>query len=276
MTCENRGVPAAASTRAALARSGAYRSLRRALRAAAHPHELARRRLVRRRFEDAFLHDRQALGSYEREIQESGLLDHIREKRQEYDALLAASGNDGYTPGGIGLAERIYLYAILRTLKPRIAVETGVANGFSTAFALLALERNGDGELHSIDYPRSFGDDRASFHDEIGSVGVPAEHESGWLVPERLRERWTLRLGRSQDELPPLLASVGTIDFFLHDSEHSYECMRFEFTSAWPALRAGGVLVSDDVNSTTAFPEFAREQSREPIALCRGMALLVK
>jgi predicted O-methyltransferase YrrM len=269
-------VSAAASTRAALRRSGAYRSLRQALRAAAHPRELARRRLVRRRFEDAFLHDRQALDSFEREIGESGLLDHIRQKRVEYDALLAASGSHGYTPGGIGLAERIYLYAILRALKPKFAVETGVANGFSTAFALLALDQNGEGELHSIDYPRSFGDDSASFHDGIGSVGVPAEHEPGWLVPERLRERWTLRLGRSQDELPPLLESLGTIDFFLHDSEHSYECMRFEFTSAWPVLREGGVLVSDDVNSTAAFAEFAREQQREPIALGRGMAFLVK
>jgi predicted O-methyltransferase YrrM len=267
---------AAALTRAALRRSGAYRSLRRAFRAAAHPRELAQQRLVRRRFEDAFLHDRKALGAYEAEIRESGLVDHIREKRREYDALLAASGNGGYTPGGIGLAERIYLYAILRTLEPKLAVETGVANGFSTAFALLALERNGHGELHSIDYPRAFGQDAAEFHEEIGSVGVPAEHEPGWLVPERLRERWTLRLGRSQDELPPLLESLGTIDFFLHDSEHSYECMRFEFTSAWPALREGGVLVSDDVNSTAAFPEFARQQQREPIALGRGMAVLVK
>ena len=261
---------------AVLKSSGAYRSLRRALRAAAHPRESAHRRLVRRRFEDAFLHDRDALAAYEQEIRASGLLDHIREKRREYDALLAASGSDGYTPGGIGLSERIYLYSILRTLKPKVAVETGVANGFSTAFALLALERNGEGELHSIDYPRTFGEDAGAFHEGIGSVGVPSEHESGWLVPERLRERWTLRLGRSQDELPPLLASIGTIDFFLHDSEHSYECMRFEFTSAWPALRDGGVLVSDDVKSTAAFPEFAAEQRREPIALGRGMAFLVK
>ncbi len=265
-----------ASPRAALASSEAYRSLRRALRAAAHPRESAHRRLVRRRFEDAFLHDRRALGGYERELRESGLLEHIRGKRIEYDALLAASGTDGYTPGGIGITERIYLYAIMRTLKPRIAVETGVANGFSTAFALLALEKNEDGELYSIDYPRTFDQNAGVFHEGIGSVGVPSEHESGWLIPERLRERWTLRLGRSQDELPPLLANLGTIDFFLHDSEHSYECMQFEFMSAWPVLREGGVLVSDDVNSTAAFPELAREQNREPIALGRGMAFLVK
>jgi predicted O-methyltransferase YrrM len=245
------------------------------MRAASHPRELAYRRRVRRRFEDTFLHDRKALAGYEAEIRESGLLDHIRAKRREYDALLAAGGGD-YTPGGIGLEERIYLYAIMRTLRPRVAVETGVANGFSTAFALLALEQNGEGELHSIDFPRGFGDDAGEFHEGIGSVGVPTEHEPGWLVPERLRERWSLRLGRSQDELPPLLESLGTIDSFLHDSEHSYECMRFEFTSAWAVLRKGGVLVSDDVNSTAAFPELVREQRREPIALGRGMAFLVK
>ena len=151
-----------------------------------------------------------------------------------------------------------------------------MANGFSTAFALLALERNADGELYSIDYPRSIGTSAESFHEAIGSVGVPTEHQSGWLIPERLRERWTLRLGRSQDELPPLLESLGSIDSFLHDSEHSYECMHFEFASAWPRLREGGVLISDDVNSTAAFPELAREQRREPIALGRGMAFLVK
>jgi hypothetical protein len=36
------------------------------------------------------------------------------------------------------------------------------------------------------------------------------------------------------------------------------------------------VLLSDDVNSTEAFPRFAREQSREPVRLARGMALLQK
>ena len=97
MTCENPEVQAA-PTRIAL---------RRAIRAVSHPRELAYRRLVRRRFEDRFLHDRSALDAYEAEIRESGLLEHIRARRIEYDALLAASGNDSYTPGGIGLAERI-------------------------------------------------------------------------------------------------------------------------------------------------------------------------
>lgn len=263
--------------RPSLARSGAYRSLRRALRAAAHPRELAFQRRVRGGFESRFLGDPRALAAYEEEIRQSGLLEHVRQKRKEYDAIVGAAGGDGYTPGGIGLAERTYLYAILRTLKPKIAVETGVANGFSTAFALLALERNGEGHLYSVDFPREIGrDEETGFYQGTGKAGIPPESTSGWLIPEHLRGRWTLRLGRSQDELPPLLESLGTIDSFLHDSEHSFDCMWFEFTSAWPRLREGGVLISDDVNSTEAFPRFAREQGRDPIPIGHGMAFLVK
>lgn len=247
------------------------------MRSAAHPRELAFQRRTRTHFESSFLHDRGALAIYEDEIRRSGLLEHIRQKRREYDELFGG-GSNGYTPGGIGLAERTYLYAILRTVKPRVAVETGVANGFSTAFALLALAQNGGGELYSIDFPREIGQEPApgAFYEGTGRAGIPPEHGPGWLIPEYLRESWTLQLGRTQDELPPLLAKLGTIDSFMHDSEHSFECMWFEFTQAWPVLREGGVLISDDVNSTDAFPEFARKEQREPTATGRGMAFLVK
>ena len=106
--------------------SGAYRSFRRTLRRAAHPRELAFQRRVRSGFESRFLGDPRALAAYEEEIRESGLLEHVRRKRKEYDAIAGGAGGD-YTPGGIGLAERTYLYAILRTLKPKVAVETGVS-----------------------------------------------------------------------------------------------------------------------------------------------------
>ena len=83
-------------------------------------------------------------------------------------------------------------------------------------------------------------------------------------------------MGRSQEELPPLLQRVGGIDFFLHDSEHSYECMSFEFRNAWDALREGGVLVADDVNVNSAWDEFARDVGREPEALGPKLAMLTK
>ena len=96
------------------------------------------------------------------------------------------------------------------------------------------------------------------------------------MVPPTLRDRWHFVLGRSQDELPPLLERVGEIDVFLHDSEHSYECMSFEFRTAWEALREGGVLVADDVNVNTAWEEFTREADREPEALGPKLSMIAK
>ena len=237
-----------------------------------------RRAVERRRIRDevaSFLGSRGALARYEREVRDSGLVDHLLEKgREQHEAVTAA----GHSLGAIGYADGTYLYAVLRTVQPLLVVETGVANGFSTAFSLLALQANGEGHLHSIDLPREVGREYepGTFYEGEGRAGIPPGSESGWLIPEDLKERWTLVAGKSQDELPPLLRRLGTIDVFMHDSEHSFDCMWFEFNAAWPALRPGGVLVSDDVNSTEAFGRFATQESRIPVRLARGMALLQK
>jgi Methyltransferase domain len=252
--------------------AGLKRRLYRAARSARHPRRLAEQRRIRADVAE-FLGGRQELTRYEREVRDSGLLDHLLEKGREHQA---AVGGSGHSLGAIGYTEGAYLYAVMRKVRPRVAVETGVANGFSTAFTLLALRENGDGHLHSIDLPREVGREyeAGTFYEGEGRAGIPAGSEPGWLIPSELREQWTLLLGRSQDELPPLLERLGTIDSFMHDSEHSFDCMWFEFNAAWPRLRAGGVLLSDDVNSTPAFPRFAAEVGRKPLRLAHGMALL--
>jgi predicted O-methyltransferase YrrM len=254
------------------------RTLYRAARHARNPRRFVDARRIRAEFVRRFLDgDRAALARYEQELQESGLREHLLERGREHQAAVEASGEQ-FSLGAIGYAEGAYLYATVRTLRPKVAVETGVANGFSTAFLLQALAANGDGHLHSIDLPREVGRayEPGTFYEGEGRAGIPPGSEPGWLIPAELRQRWTLVLGRSQEELPRLLQRLGSIDFFMHDSEHSFDCMWFEFGAAWPRLREGGVLVSDDVNSTEAFPRFAREQSREPLHLARGMALLTR
>ena len=114
---------------------------------------------IKRRFAAAFLPDRAALAAYERELQASGILDHLRAKGREFDEAVKNVPGPRHTIGAIAYLEGINLYAVLRTVRPRIAVETGVCNGFSTAFSLLALERNGEGRLYSIDLPRMIGTD---------------------------------------------------------------------------------------------------------------------
>ena len=137
---------------------------------------------------------------------------------------------------------------IVKLMRPTVVVETGVALGFSTATILAAMRDNGGGSLYSVDLPHvQYGHDR-----EIGSA-----------VPDDLREGWTLRLGRSEKLLPALVREVAPIDLFIHDANHAYSAQLREYRTAWPYLRPGGVLVSDDVGNP-AFVEFAAEVGARP------------
>jgi predicted O-methyltransferase YrrM len=212
------------------------------------------------------------------------LIDHLELRAAEFwDTVQGQTQrghryNTGRVTGRDGYDEGLRLYRLLRDLQPQVAVETGVCNGVSTAFVLQALEDNGEGMLHSIDLPEVAGEEyeEGTFWDGKGGAVIPPGKEPGWMVPVALRERWELKLGRSQDELRPLLERVGPIDFFMHDSEHSYECMSFEFRAAWDVMRDGGMLVADDVNVNTAWVEFAREIGREPEALGPKLAMITR
>ncbi len=156
------------------------------------------------------------------------------------------------------------VYVILRTLKPALVVETGVAEGESTAYILQAIADNGKGFLHSIDLPNQvYLTDKGELHCDF-NLGI---EEPGCLVQLLLREQWNLHLGKSRDILPRLLTQLGQIGLFLHDSEHRYETMTFEYECAWTHIQYGGYLVSDDVTWNTAFSDFAKRQGLQPIII---------
>lgn len=146
----------------------------------------------------------------------------------------------------LSLDESILLYFSVRFLKPEIVVETGVSDGMSSLFILSALEKNGMGRLFSIDFPE---------------VGMPRIYgkEPGWIVDETLRTKWTLIYGKTSKELPPLLLKVKHVNIFLHDSEHSYPNMKFEFSTALKYMIEGSLLLSDDVRSNRAFQDACSE-----------------
>ena len=81
------------------------------------------------------------------------------------------------------------------------------------------------------------------------------------MVPARLRSRWRLALGKSQEKLPPLMDELGQVDIFIHDSEHVPQTMLYEYDLAWGHLKAGGLLVSDDTDWNDAFSKFASSKS---------------
>lgn len=150
----------------------------------------------------------------------------------------------------------VIYYALVRLLKPSIILETGVCDGLSSRFLLLAMERNGHGVLHSIDLPNQ---DVDLGHGARQRDVLSADRRTGWLVPDTLRARWHLHLGDAKELLPELLQKIEKIDIFIHDSLHTYTHMLLEYRTAWPYIRPGGLLLSDDTDWNSAFEDFARE-----------------
>jgi len=125
-------------------------------------------------------------------------------------------------------------------MNPRIVVETGVASGLSSAYFLKALEDNGTGRLISIDMPnfeQKLIQESSEYSTKSPEGNIPQGKNPGWLIPNALRKRWTLKIGLVKNILVPTLDELGKIDIFFHDSEHTYENMMYEFRNAWPHIR---------------------------------------
>ena len=133
------------------------------------------------------------------------------------------------------------IWCLIRHLSPDNVVETGVAHGVTSRFILEALQRNGKGHLWSIDLP----------------VPDPSlRGQVGMAVAGPCKERWSLIEGSSRRRLAPLLAKLGRIDLFIHDSLHSERNVRFEMDRAWAKLTPNGAMVVDDVDANEGFRSF--------------------
>ncbi|MFW6111134.1 MAG: class I SAM-dependent methyltransferase [Thermoproteota archaeon] len=187
----------------------------------------------------------------------------IREKYQEFKNLgdfIQAVSNPRSIIGAYGIPEQaVAAYLMVRLLKPKNVVETGVASGNSSACILKALELNGKGVLYSIDLPgteKSPVIDPSTPYKEAEVYKLEDESKIGWRVPDSLKENWTLQLGSSKELLDPLLERLEQVDVFLHDSRHSYQNMTWEYRKVLPHLSPEGIIISDDVDWNTAFQDF--------------------
>jgi hypothetical protein len=169
-----------------------------------------------------------------------GYVSEIALNREFHNQLDRKGNNVGrkqyrYWHWGISTILGMAVYSLCRMQKPEIVVETGVSSGVSSSYILCALEENKIGELYSIDL-----------------------QQSGWLIPDYLRHRWHFIQGESSQKLAPLLEEVGQTDLFLHDSEHTYRNMLWEFQTAWLHLKAGGFLLSHNIDVNNAFSDFCK------------------
>ncbi len=140
------------------------------------------------------------------------------------------------------------LYVLVRARQPQLVVETGVADGMSTRLITEGLTRNQHGLLHSCDVL-----------DDVGALVL--NHPTARRLKLHILP-WPY--GRHLDRL---CATLSPVDIFIHDSNHQYHNARYEYEVAWKFLRAGGLLVSDDVDAANAFAHVCKIHHIAPIIL---------
>lgn len=148
------------------------------------------------------------------------------------------------------------IWCLVRHLRARTVLETGVAHGVTSRFVLEALVRNGGGHLWSIDLP-------PQLHPEVHS-------QIGLAVNSQLRQNWTYIPGSSRRRMPDLLRRIAPIDLFIHDSRHTDYNVMFEMMSAWIVLRPGGAMVIDDIDSNRGFHTFCRSMRNQRAWVCQS------
>ena len=106
----------------------------------------------------------------------------------------------------------------------------------------------------------------------IDSVFRPWQSKEmiGVVIPNNLRDRWELKIGTSEEILKKILTNFSSIDIFLHDSLHTYKNMYYEFETAWPFIKEGGFLLSDDITANNAFSDFYKAIEKEPIIMTQN------
>lgn len=126
-----------------------------------------------------------------------------------------------------------FLYVYIRITKPKLIVETGVANGFTTITILEAL-RGTEGVLHSFDI-------------DANSKKV-GENYKNWYWHQ-------IDFRRPLKSLKNSIVSIEGIDLWLHDSDHSYYWQSNEFTIARKKIKKHGLFISDDIDTSRAWKE---------------------
>src|SRR5206468_4130211 len=77
-------------------------------------------------------------------------------------------------------------------------------------------------------------------------------------VPDQLSSLWTPVYESTFDALPRVLEAE-EVGMLVHDSDHTYECERFEFDAAVSHAAPTVALVSDNSHATSALRDVCRE-----------------
>jgi predicted O-methyltransferase YrrM len=167
--------------------------------------------------------------------QDQALADHIdRETAHSQYAMIA----DRVPKFG----RRLGWYAVVRILKPRVVVETGVDKGLGACLIAAALRRNA-GEGYAGRY-----------------FGTDIDPRAGYLFSGDYARLGQILYG---DSLKSIESLQDQIDLFINDSDHSADYEAAEYEIAQAKLSSVGVIIGDNAHCTDKLHEFSLRQGRD-------------
>jgi hypothetical protein len=148
----------------------------------------------------------------------------------------------GITKGSkIGFGRRLGWYALVRIMKPRVVVETGVADGLGALVITAALIENAkEGTLGRY-------------------FGTEININCGWLFREPYSNFGEILFG---DSIQSLALLEDQIDIFINDSDHSAEYESMEYESIKNKLSPNSFLLSDNSHVTDSLRIFSNKNRR--------------
>lgn len=164
------------------------------------------------------------LGNFDADLFNEGL-----KLYQQFDKRLSDRNYPSRFNCGSELAGFLYLH--LHNYRPKVIVETGVANGITTNIIMAVLESTEGAILHSFDINP----------DTKNVYNGPGSWEFHHLA------------GDFKSDLSEKVKDIGEVDLWLHDSNHGFSWQSFEYKLAHEKLKSGGLLVSDDIDASTAW-----------------------
>ena len=144
------------------------------------------------------------------------------------------------------------LYCIglaLYKFRPNLYVETGTQHGISAEFAV-QFSKVIDLDLTVV-----------SFDVNSGNLIIPNYGFKQIMLQKSVRKNLSSYFNKFRDNYNKII--------FFHDSDHSYENMFSELTTAWKILKPIAIL-SDDVNLNKSFSNFCRSKDLEYIEFSLG------
>ena len=169
--------------------------------------------------------------------QDLALSQHINDvTAKQPDHVKAGSDNV------IRFGRRLGWYAVVREMKPKFIIETGLDKGLGAVLLCAALKRNAEeGE------PGRY-------------LGTDINPDAGYLLSPPYDEFGEIAYG---DSLESLATITDDIDLFINDSDHSEAYEAAEYACVAPRLSEHAVILGDNAHTTSKLVDFAEESDRK-------------